>query len=108
MVAIWFLTVTAVTLIVIFRDGFAIALCFLGTTILPTVAVGAFTWAQMFGDNQQRFGSPVIGVILLGFAYWLSTNVSLELYGYHVNGFALFAISAAIGLFGVIASRKRA
>ena len=108
MVAFWFLAVTAVTLVFIFRGSFTFALCFLGTAILPTVAVGAFTWVHLFGDNQQKFGVPIIAVILLGFSYWLSTNVSLEFYGYHIDGFTVLAIGAAIGLLGVIASKRSA
>jgi hypothetical protein len=108
MVAFWFVAVTALSLVFIVRDGITFALCFLGTVILPTVAVGAFTWVQMFGDNQQKFGIPIIAVILLGFAYWLSTNVSLGLYGYNVDGFILLAISATIGLLGVIGPKRSA
>jgi hypothetical protein len=62
----------------------------------------------LFGNDQQRFGVPIVAVILLAFAYWLSTNVLLKLYGYDTDGFTLLAISAVIGLLGVITSRRGA
>jgi hypothetical protein len=55
--------------------------------MLPSIAVAGMKWGLVFGDNQQKVGVPFIAVLLLGFACWLSTYVSLNIGAAHVSGF---------------------
>jgi hypothetical protein len=101
MAGYWFLVVTVVAIVFIFKNGVAFALCFFGTTAIPCVAIAGAKWGLVSGDSQQKFGVPLVAVLLLGFSYWLSTSVSLHLLGLDVSGLTLVIISGVIGLIGV-------
>jgi len=104
MVRYWFLAAAAAAIVLIFKNGMAFALCFLGVAAIPCVAIAGAKWGLASGDTQQKFGVPLVAALLLGFSYWLSTSVSLRLFGFDINGLTIGIISAAIGLIRVPAS----
>ena len=85
----------------IFTNGIVFALYFVGTTTIPCIAVAGIKWGIFRGDRQERIGVPLVGILLLAFAYWLSTRVSILILGHHLSGLALALIGAFIGLIGV-------
>jgi hypothetical protein len=93
--------VTPVAIVFAFKIGFVFALCFFGTVAIPCVAVAGARWGVLAGDKQQKIGVPIVGLLLLAFAYWLSTYVSVKVFGVRVSGLILLIISGVIGLIGV-------
>lgn len=97
MVGYYATVVTILAIAFVFTNGIVFALCFFGTAVIPCIAVAGMRWGIVRGDNQQRIGVPVVAVLLLLFAYWLSTGVSLQLFGYRISGLAFGLISAFVG-----------
>jgi hypothetical protein len=97
----WFMVVTLIAAVLVFKVGFIFALCFLGTAWLPCIAVAGARWGFLAGDKQQRIGVPLIAFAILTFAYWLSTYVSVTAFSVHLGGLTLLVISSIIGLIGV-------
>jgi hypothetical protein len=100
-IILYTLAVFGVGIAFIFTNGIVFALCFLGTTMVPCIAVAGMKWGFLRGDKQQKVGVPLVAIALLGFAYWLSTGVSIQVMGHHLSGLALGLIGAFIGLVGV-------
>jgi hypothetical protein len=98
---LWFLIITPIAVVFVFKHGFAFALCFFGTASVPCIAVAGVRWGVVAGDNQQKVGVPLVGLLMLAFAYWLSTYVSVTVFGLRISGLILMIISSIIGLIGV-------
>jgi hypothetical protein len=98
---LWFMIVTPVAIVFAFKIGLVFALCFFGTVTVPCVAVAGARWGVLAGDKHQKIGVPIVGLLLLAFAYWLSTYVSVHVFGVQVSGLILVIISGVIGLIGV-------
>lgn len=96
--ALYFVVVLVCTIVFVFQTGILFALSFLGTTALPLIAVAAGKWGIARGDKQQKIGIPIIALILVAAAYWLSLGVSITLFQVHLSGLALLVVSGAIGL----------
>ena len=101
MVVLYTLAIFGVGTAFIFTNGVVFALCFLGTAMVPCIAVAGMRWGLSRGDKQQRVGVPLVAIALLAFAYWLSTGVSIQIVGHHLSGLALGLIGAFIGFVGV-------
>jgi len=101
MAALWFIIILVIAIVLAFKNGPTFALCFFGTTAIPCVAVAGAKWGLVAGDAQQKIGVPVIALILLAFAFWLSTYVSVTAFGIEISGLVLMAIGGVIGLAGV-------
>jgi hypothetical protein len=95
------LIVVGITIAFIFQNGLVFALCFLGTAMIPCIAVAGMKWGILMGDRQQKIGVPLVALALLGFAYWLSSAVSIQIGGTQLSGLVVGLIGAFIGLFGV-------
>ena len=85
----------------VFSNGILFALNFLGAAYLPLIAAAGIKWGLVAGDSQQKVGVPIVGLILLGLGYWLSRDVSLQLFGYHVSGLTLVIIGALVGFIAI-------
>jgi len=92
MVFLWFGIVTPAALVLAFKIGVVFALCFFGTVSVPCVAVAGARWGVIAGDKQQKIGVPTVGLLLLAFAYWLSTYVSVKVFGVEISGLTLMII----------------
>ena len=101
MVRLYTLAIFCITTAFLFVNGIAFALSFFGAALLPCVAVAGAKWGILRGDRQQKIGVPVIGVMLLAFAYWLSTGISVRLFGLNLSGLSFVVIGSLIGLVGV-------
>jgi len=101
MAAYYFLAVLGVATAFIFSNGILFALKFVAVAMIPCCAVGAMKWGVIAGDKQQKIGVPLVGLILLAFPYWLSSDVWLSAFGHYISGLALFGISAVIGIIGL-------
>ena len=93
----WAGAATIIALIFAFTNGITYALAFLGTCLIPEIAVAGIRWGLIHGDKQQRIGTPLVGLVLLAFGFWLSTGVSLHIFGFTVSGIALASIGAVLG-----------
>jgi hypothetical protein len=100
-IVLYTLAIFGVAIAFIFINGVVFALYFLGTAMVPCIAVAGMKWGLLRGDKQQRVGVPLVAIALLVFAYWLSTGVSIQIMGHQVSGLALGLIGALIGLVGV-------
>jgi len=98
LVVYYTLAVLGGTIAFLFSNGILFALTFLAVGLLPCFAVGAAKWGIFAGDKQQSIGVPIVALIPLGFAYWLSRGIALQVFGYHLSGLALLLLSAIIGL----------
>lgn len=101
MVIFYALAVFGVAIASIFTNGLVFALLFVGTSMLPCLAVATAKWSILKGDSQQKIVIPVISVFLLALAYWLSNGVWIQLFGYHLNGMTIGLMGALVGLLGV-------
>jgi hypothetical protein len=101
MVVLYTLAIFGMGVALIFTSGIVFVLYFVGTAMIPCVAVTGLKWGILRGDRQQRIGVPLVAVLLLAFGYWLSSDLSIFIFGHHLSGFALFLIGAFIGLVGV-------
>jgi hypothetical protein len=95
------MVVAPVAAVFVFKIGLVFALCFLGTAWLPCIAVAGARWGLLAGDRGQKIGVPIVALMLLAFAYWLSTYVSVTAFAVHISGLTLLIISCVIGLIGV-------
>lgn len=98
MVVYYTLAVFGVAFAFVFSNGILFALSFLAVALLPCWAVGAAKCGIMAGDKQQRIGVPLVALLPLAFAYWLSGGVELHAFGYPVSGLALLIVSCLLGL----------
>ncbi len=101
MAGLYFLAILGIAVVFVFKNGVAFALSFLGTAIIPCVAIAGMKWGLMKGDRQQRIGVPIVALLLLAFAYWLSTGVSVQVFGHNLSGLTLGIIGSVIGLIGI-------
>jgi len=101
MVALFTLAVFGIGISFIFTTGLLFGICFIGAAMVPCIAIAGMKWGILRGDRQQRIGVPLVATLLLAFAYWLSTGVSVHIMGHHLSGLALALIGAFIGLVGV-------
>jgi hypothetical protein len=97
-IGLYALVIFVVGVIFVFDNGIAFALRFFGTAMVPAVAIVGMKWGLVKGDAQQKVGVPLIALALLAFAYWLSTGVSVQIGGYHLNGWAVGLIGVFVGL----------
>jgi hypothetical protein len=88
-------------IVFIFTEGILFAIRFVGTAMLPCIAMAGLKWGVLMGDRQQKIGVPLVAVLLLAFSYWLSNGVSIQIFGHHLSGFVLALIGAFIGLTGI-------
>jgi hypothetical protein len=101
MIMLYTLAVFGIGTAIIFTGGFVFALCFVGTAMIPCIAVAGMKWGLLRGDRQQRIGVPLVAIMLLIFVYWLSTGVSIQVMGYHLSGLTLALIGGFVGLVGI-------
>jgi len=101
MAVVYVLAIFGVAVALAFKVSVAIAFYFFVASMISCVAAAGFKWGLLRGDKQQRIGVPIVAILLLGFAYWLSSGVSLEIFGHHVSGLVCCLIGAAVGLLGV-------
>jgi hypothetical protein len=85
----------------IFTKDIVSALRFFGTAMIPLVAIAGLKWGVLKGDREQKIGVPLVAILLLAFAYWLSTGVSIQLFGYNLSGLELGLAGGFVGLVGV-------
>ena len=95
------LAVFGVAIAFIFANFLVFALAFVGTSMLPCLAVAGAKWSILKGDGQQKIVGQVFSALLLALAYWLSNGVSIQLFGYHLSGVTIGLIGALVGLVGV-------
>lgn len=101
MAGLYFLIVLCIAVVFIFKNGVIFALSFLAVTMIPCIAIAAAKWGVMRGDAQQKLFVPVVALLLLAFAYWLSPGVSVNVASVHLSGFVLMLIGGFVGLVGV-------
>ena len=101
MAVFWFMIIVPVAIVFAFKNGLGFALCFFGTAAVPCIAVAGGRWGLLAGDPQQKIGVPIVALLLLAFAYWLSSHVSVTAFGVQISGLTLLIISCIIGLLGV-------
>jgi len=89
-----------------FRTGTSVALCLFGTSMISLVAAGGLKFGILWGDRAQKIGVPLVAILLLGFAYWLSSGFSVQIFGYQLSGLTWGIIGAVIGL--IFVDRKLA
>ena len=98
MAAFWVLISFIMAIFFVIDNGVGFAFTFIYICWIPMVAVAASKWGLFKGDNQQKIVVPSIAIVLLLFAYWLSTGVQIHVFGVTVSGLILGFISAAIGI----------
>jgi hypothetical protein len=98
MAVLWTLATLVIALVFVFQNGLGFALSFLGTCWLPCFSIGTVKWGILRGDKQQKTGIPIVGFLILGLAYWLSTGVEIHVFDHLIGGFTLWIISGLIGL----------
>jgi len=69
--------------------------------MIPCIATVGMKWGILLGDRQQKVAVPLVTLLLLAFAYWLSRSVSLQVFGYRLSGLVVVMIGAFVGLVGV-------
>jgi hypothetical protein len=77
--------------------GLSSALCAFGAPLLALAAAGGIKSVLKTGDKAQKIGTPIIGVGLLGLAYWIGGGFSVSLFGHYVTGHGWTVAGMVIG-----------
>jgi hypothetical protein len=101
MAVVYVLAIFGMAVALAFKVSVAMAFYFFAASMISCVAAAGFKWGLLRGDKQQRIGVPIVAILLLGFAYWLSLGVSVAIFGLHLSGLLCCLIGAAVGLLGV-------
>ena len=68
-----------------------------GASFLAVVAAGGLKFGLFWGDSAQKIGVPIVAVLLLAFAYWLSGGFAAQLFGVALSGEAWAIIGGLVG-----------
>jgi len=101
MVMFYTLAIFGMAIAFMFTKDIVSAFSFFGTAMIPLVAVAGLKWGVLRGDSEQKIGVPLVAILLLAFAYWLSTGVSIQIFGYNLNGLVLGIAGSFVGLVGI-------
>jgi hypothetical protein len=80
------------------KVGVLVGLSAFGASFLAVVAAGGLKFGLFLGDRAQKIGVPIVAVLLLTFAYWLSGGFSVHLFGVALSGEAWAIIGGLVGL----------
>jgi hypothetical protein len=98
---VWIITVylflSAIAITGAIKAGVLVGLSAFGASFLAVVAAGGLKFGLFWGDRAQKIGVPIVAVLLLTFAYWLSGGFSARLFGVGLSGEAWAIIGALVG-----------
>jgi hypothetical protein len=80
------------------KAGVLVGLTAFSASFLAVVAAGGLKFGLFLGDRAQKIGVPIVAVLLLTFAYWLSGGFSVQLFGVALSGEAWAIIGGLVGL----------
>jgi len=97
MARLWFpITLTGAVVFAVTGE-FWYAVRFLAVCWIPGTSVCAVRWCIVRGDNWQRIGGTIFGLLLLALVWWALPGADLVVFGHTVPGLVLALISAAVG-----------
>lgn len=94
-----------VVISIVLKGEFVRALCAVGTVELSVMAGGGMKWAFFHGSKDQKIVCPIIAILLIAVAQWLSTSFSVHFFGIHLSGAEWGWIGLAIGFFIPVGNR---
>ena len=99
---VWIITIylflsAAIAITGAVKAGILVGLSAFGASFLAVVAAGGLKFGLFWGDRAQKIGIPIIAVLLLALAYWISAGFSAQLFGVALSGEAWAIIGALVG-----------
>jgi|SRR5215467_2326874 len=88
---VWIITIylflsVAIAIAGAMKAGVVVGLSAFGGSFVAVVSAGGLKFGLFWGDRAQKIGIPIIAVLLLTFAYWLSGGFSAQLFGVTLSG----------------------
>ncbi len=96
-ITIYLLLSVAIAITGAMKAGVLVGLSAFGASFLAVIAAGGLKLGLFWGDRAQRIGVPIVAVLLLTFAYWLSSGFSAQLFGVALSGEAWTIIVGLVG-----------
>jgi hypothetical protein len=99
---VWIITIylflsIAIAITGAIKAGVLVGLSAFGASYLAVVAAGGLKFGLFWGDSAQKIGVPIVAVLLLAFAYWLSGGFAAQLFGVALSGEAWAIIGGLVG-----------
>ncbi len=100
---VWIITIylflsAAIAITGAMKAGVLVGLSAFGASFIAVVAAGGLKFGLLWGDRAQKIGVPIVAMLLLTFAYWLSGGFSAQLFGVALSGEAWAIIGGLVGL----------
>ena len=84
LIYVWFTFFIAIS--AVYNAGWAAGFYAFATSLI-FIVVGASVKASVWwGDRAQKIGSPIVALLPLALAQWLSSGFSAQMFGYHLTG----------------------